>query len=136
MLYTLYGEQSNGKIVIPATNQQIVDYCLANPEIASRIAELFEQNYFNTWKQEVLQEFAVTTGINAEDIGGIEDEISFLYNTGTTNVAQAANELASELIQSNGSSLSVKPTFRGCVACTMLKSGVKFRKSPTHTCSK
>ena len=136
MLYKLHGEQSNGKVCLPATNQDIIDYCMANPSIAKEIAELFEQNYFNTWKQEVLQEFTATTGINAEDIDGIEDTACLLYNTGMTNVAEAASELASELIQSHGSSLSVKPTYRGCVACAMLGKGVKFRKSPTHTCGK
>lgn len=136
MLYTLYGEQSNGKIVMPATKQQIVDYCLTNPDIANAISEVVEKNRYSSWKEEVLKEFTSITGFSPEDIEGIDDELSSLDNSGITNIAQAANELASELIKSNGSSLSVKPTYRGCVACTMLGKGVKFRKSPTHTCGK
>lgn len=37
--YILYGEQTNGKITMPATNQQVIDYCLNNPEIMKAIYE-------------------------------------------------------------------------------------------------
>ena len=136
MLYTLYGKQSNGKVCMPATNQEIIDYCLANPSIAKAIAEQVKDNEYQIFKKEVLEEFTAKTGLIPEDIDGIDDEVSLLYNTGMTNVAEAAGELAFDLIQSHGSSLSVKPTYHGCVACSMLSKGVKFRKSPTHTCGK
>jgi len=136
MLYTLYGEQSNCKVCMPATNQEVFDYCLANPFIAKAIAEQVKDNEYQNWKKEVLEEFTAKTGLCSEDIDGIEDAASLLHNTGMTNVAEAASELAFDLARSHGSSLSVKPTYRGCVACSMLSKGIKFRKSPTHTCGK
>lgn len=133
MFYTLYGAQSNGKVCLPATTQQIIDYCLANPDIAKAIAEQFKESEFQEWKKEVLQEFTTITGIPSDEVENIEDEASIIYNTGLTNIASAANELAGDLL-SPISNIKVKPTFRNCVACSMLSKGIKFRKTPTHTC--
>jgi len=49
---------------------------------------------------------------------------NFFEKTTTEELKQKLDEAAMERKQKN------------CVACDMLARGVKFRKSPTHTCGK
>lgn len=95
MLYTLKGNQSNGKICTPATDKEIFDYCLSNPQLARAIAETVKDNEYQEWKKEVTQEFAKKMGISfSEAEETVENEIECLYKSGITMIMEAVNELS------------------------------------------
>jgi hypothetical protein len=95
MFYTLYGKQSNVKVCMPATNQEIIDYCLANPAIAKAIAEQVGDNEYQIFKKDVIQEFAHKMDISyVEAENTIGDEIEALYQSGMIIVMEVVNELA------------------------------------------
>jgi len=98
MLYTLYGEQTNGKICMPATKQEIIDYCINNKDIAeaifSAIYNSYLDNEYEKWIEDVSKELEVAHNIPYDKAKEFTmDEGEVLYHSGMTNVAEAADEL-------------------------------------------
>ena len=95
-LYIVHGGQKNGNVLMPATHQQVVDYCLANPCIASAIWSRVEDNNFSVWMEDVYKEVAVIRKISYDEAKALVDntnEAEALYQSGMNIVAEAANEL-------------------------------------------
>lgn len=57
-LYTEHGGRKNGNIVLPATNKQVIDYCLSNPELMDKLIQAWQENkeYICPKHSEVLSE--------------------------------------------------------------------------------
>ena len=95
-LYIVHGEQKNGNVVMPATNQQVIDYCMANPGIASAIWSQVEDDNFSVWMEDIYKEVAVLRKISYDEAKVLVDdtnEAEALYQSGMNIVAEAANEL-------------------------------------------
>ena len=96
-LYTTHGEErNNGNVLMPATNQQVIDYCLANPGIASAIWSQVEDNNFYVWMEDLYKEVAIIRKISYDEAKSLVDdtnEAEALYQSGMNIVAEAANEL-------------------------------------------
>lgn len=96
MFYILHGERQNGKVCLPATNQQIIDWCLANPEVAAAIVSKYEDKEYGKWLEDVTNELSHKLGMSYNETKEVMDELTeveALYHSGIRNIAEAADEL-------------------------------------------
>ena len=89
-LYTV-----NKHVIMDVTEQNIIDYVMANPSIANSIANAVDNNAFNLWLKDVADEFGSLCGITTnESIGILEDsEVEEMWHKGVRNAYEAAIEL-------------------------------------------
>ena len=97
MFYKLHNSEKNGNVILPVTNQDILDYCMSNPELANAICEKVNDVNFLKWMEDVYNELASLRKISYDDaknlVKDIDGEAEALYQSGMTIVAEAANEL-------------------------------------------
>lgn len=95
-LYIVHGKQSNDNVLMPATNQQVIDYCLANPGIASAIWSQVEDNNFSVWMEDLYKEVAAIRKVSYDVAKELVDNCNnaeALYKSGMNIIAEAANEI-------------------------------------------
>ena len=89
-LYTV-----NKHVIMDVTDQDIIDYVMANPSIANAIAYAVDNNELNKWLKDVAAVFGNLCGITTnEAIEILEDsEAESFWHNGLRNITEAAEEL-------------------------------------------
>ena len=91
---TLY--RKHGHVMLPLTDDQIVDHCIDNPEIAFAIQSYMEDSDYHKWLKEVCEDVAKSLGKTYKEACELVEETGeaqVLYENGTTIITCAVSEL-------------------------------------------